>query len=302
MATLDDVAPEHRSVASRIKHLDKLPAEEARHRAAHVYRLEKNSPLTGEGQRLTLAHTSRILSSPPVGEYLAQLKHYNDLANQMGNGDGDILSNPAHQMRNAAADLKAKCQFPPGLVEACEQRLLGKNPAGWDECDLDAVLGIGQAEKSKAEAPERKARLGEGFCQFCGQVVKGTDYVKGSAHWGGKCISSRGNRGEVEKSIKAAEKALDKRANDLRKEIDAYKTKIATAYATAGRPIPASLGLKPAQHPDMPRIRELESEATRLREKASGVSEPDLSEHYLSKARELDERAAQLKRAEEATV
>jgi hypothetical protein len=50
MATLADVATEHRSVAGRIKDLDKLPAEEARHRAAHVHQLERDSPLSGKAK------------------------------------------------------------------------------------------------------------------------------------------------------------------------------------------------------------------------------------------------------------
>jgi hypothetical protein len=142
--------------------------------------------------------------------------------------------------------------------------LLGKEP-DFPECDIDKVLGL-DVQKAKAESP-RKVPLG--------------------------------SRAEVAKSVKAAMSDLDKRTADLRKEIDSYKMQIAADYVKANLPIPRSLGLRKDEHPNLPRWRELESEGERLREVASDIGEPDLAETYLAKARDCEERAAQLKRAAE---
>ena len=99
-----------------------------------------------------MTHTARILQSPPVAEYLAQLKRYEDLANQMPSGD---INSPSHELRRAAADYQAKCQFPPGLVESCQRRLLGADPA-YADCHVDAVLGlnVGKSKVRKASRQE----------------------------------------------------------------------------------------------------------------------------------------------------
>ena len=124
MATLNDIPAEHRSTASRIKHLDRMPAAEAIHRAKHVRSLEEKAAPTGEIRDLTFAHTSRLLSTIPVKEYLERIAHLNELAAQLPGG----IDGAGHEARQAAFKLKADNTYPPGLVEACGKRLLGKEP------------------------------------------------------------------------------------------------------------------------------------------------------------------------------
>jgi hypothetical protein len=268
MAKISDIPAEHRSVASRMKHLETMPAEEARHRAAHVARLEEKTPLTGEGRALMQAHSSRILRSLPVAEYLAKLKHYHETANAMPGGG---IDSPAHELRAAAAKLRGENQFPPGLVSACEERLLGKSPEY--DCDLDAVLGIGQAEKDSTNLPELSGRT------------------------------------PIEKAVNEAMASLDRKTSGLRKEINAFKTElnaykaqIAADYIRAKQPIPSGFLTSPEQHPSMPELRELEASAQKYRDMANGIGEAELSEHYMSQARDYEDKAARLRRAIEASI
>lgn len=135
MAKLTDLPKELRLTASRMKHLERMPAEEARHRAGHIQGLEQRSPVTGEYQQLVLAHTSRLLASLPVAEYLASIRHLNEMASASPGGG---IDSPAHGFRAAASKLKSEHVYPPGLVDACERRLLGKDPMF--EADIDAIL------------------------------------------------------------------------------------------------------------------------------------------------------------------
>jgi len=256
MANLEDIREDHRSVASRMKHLETMPAEEARHRAAHVARLEEKAPLTGEGRDLMRAHASRMLRSLPVGEYLAKLKHYHETANAMPGGS---IDSPAHELRAAAAKLRGDNQYPPGLVNACEERLLGKSPEY--DCDLDAVLDIGQAEKAKAGAPHRSGAT------------------------------------TLQKAVQSATAPLDERISDLRKAINAEKARIANAYVAAKQRPPAGFMTSPEQHPDAGKLRELEASAEHYRDKASAVSEQDLSTFYRAEAEDYEDRAAKLRAA-----
>jgi hypothetical protein len=211
--------------------------------------------MTGEGGQVMRTHAQRLLDSLPIREFIDRHKQLLDIANSLPAGG---IDSPSHEMRQAARKLEQEQEYAPGLLRACEHRLLGQEHS-YDECDLDLVLGL-KAEKAMVAAP-------------------------------------RSNSDAIAKSVKDAMAAHDKRLQDLRKEIDDYKAQIAADYAKAGKPIPVSLNVAKEQHPDTPRIRELESEASRLRTKAAGISEEDLAAYYLSKASECEGKAAELRRA-----
>ena len=139
MARLTDVPKEHRDVASRFKHLERMPAEEARHRAAHIHHLENRCPLTGDLREITLAHTSRLAESLPVGEYLAQLRHLNEMTDQM---PATGIDSPRYDFLRAADQLRAANTYPPGFVRACEEWMQGRRePAMYPDCNIGAVVG-----------------------------------------------------------------------------------------------------------------------------------------------------------------
>jgi hypothetical protein len=118
-----------------------MTAEEARHRAAHIHQLEERSPLTGELQSLTLAHTKRLADALSVRDFLASLRHLDELAAQM---PGHTIDSPWHDCQQAISDLRAENLFAPGLLAACEEFLAGKEPLY--PADICAILG---AEETK---------------------------------------------------------------------------------------------------------------------------------------------------------
>lgn len=138
MAKPSDVPKEHRAIAEAFKHLESMPAEEARFRAGHIYKLEQRCPTTGELRDITLAYTARLAAALPVGEYMTQIRHLNLLAAEM---PGTGINSPAHDCHEAVADLKAENVYAPGLVRACERFLEGQEPL-FDECDIGAVTGV----------------------------------------------------------------------------------------------------------------------------------------------------------------
>jgi hypothetical protein len=262
MAELNKIPAEHRSVASRMPHLERMSAEEARHRAAHVARLEERAPMTGEGRTLAMGHAQRLLDAIPVREYLDQLQTYHEMADAMPNQarPGELFG-PASEMRTAGNEFKQKHIYVPGLVDACNRRLLGKEPEY--DCDIDAVLGIGQAEKATA---------------------------------------GRRNATSLEKAVNIATADLDDRIANLRKAIDAEKARIAKAYADANQPLPRGFLPSPSQHPDAGKLRELEAEAEKFRDMANSVSEHDLRAHYRAEAEDYEDRAAKLRAAMERSI
>lgn len=264
MAKVTDLPAEHRSVASRMPHLERMPAEEARHRAAHVARLEEHAPMTGEGRTLAMGHATRLLQAIPVREYLDQLASYHEAASALPHhpAPGEIGLGPAGEMMRAGTEFKQAHVYVPGLVDACDRRLTGKEP-NFDGCDIDAVLGIGETEK--ATAPRRGAS-------------------------------------PVEKAVHSATADLDRRIANLRKDINAYKAQIAADYKAANRPLPRDFLSSPEQHPDMPELSDLEASAEKFRDMAKGVSEHDLSEVYMKQARDCEEKAARLRSAIEASL
>ncbi len=137
MAKLNGLPKALRDVASRFRYLDSMPTEEARCRAAHIYDIEQRCPMTGEAQQLMLAHTGRLAAALPVGDYLRQLAHLNDLAQQ---APGTGLDSPAHDFRAAAVKLKGENVYMPGLVAACERWLVGREPM-FDQADIPAIMG-----------------------------------------------------------------------------------------------------------------------------------------------------------------
>lgn len=150
--------------------------------------------------------------------------------------------------------------------------------------------------KTRERSFALKARPGEGYCMFCGDVVKGTEYVKGSPHWGGKCIKSN-SRAALDKAISDARTTLDGKAAALRNELNAYKAQIAADYTAANRPIPPGFLTSPAQHPHVGKLRELEASADHYRDRANSVSEHALSAFYRAEAEDYEDRAAKLRAA-----
>ena len=137
MAKLNDLPKALRDVASQFRYLDDMPPEEARCREAHIYNIEQRCPMTGEAQQLMLAHTGRLAAALPVGEYLRQLAHLNDLAQQ---APGTGLDSSAHDFRAAAMKLKGENVYMPGLVAAADRWVLGREPI-FDQADIGAIMG-----------------------------------------------------------------------------------------------------------------------------------------------------------------
>lgn len=167
MATVNDVATEHhRSVASRIKHLERMPAEEARHRAAYVANMEEKAPASGEGRSLVMGHAARLLAALPVKEYLDRLASLHELANEMQGSD-------ASDVQSAITEVKSQNAYIPGLVAACDARLMGEVPA-WDECDLNEVLGIAQ----KSSPAKRESALDAAIRKATSQLKEKEDALR----------------------------------------------------------------------------------------------------------------------------
>jgi hypothetical protein len=114
-----------------------MAAEELRHRAAYAYHVESGAPVTGEAKTALMALSSKILRSIPVAEYIANRKRLLELAADAPNG----FDSPGHDYRRAAAEIKAANHYVPGLVDACDRRLVGKDP-GYPEADINAILGV----------------------------------------------------------------------------------------------------------------------------------------------------------------
>jgi hypothetical protein len=301
MAKITDVPSGNaRSHAERVPEdiRDRLTGEELRHRSEYVAHLHETAPLTGEAGRAITKHADRILRSLPLAEFLDQKEHWYEIA------DG-LQGSAADDVYGAITKLRRDNVYPAGMQEAAESKRHGL-AAGYLDADLDVILGRkdeqgNYAAVEKANAPKRKARPGEGYCQFCGDVVKGSEYIKGSAHWGGVCLK-RSNHDGLEKAVRVATDALDVRAAELRKELAAYKAQIAADYAAAGRPVPPGFLTSPAQHPDAPKLRALEAEAQRFREIAKDVTEHELSEHYTNQAWDYEDRADKMRQAIEASA
>lgn len=137
MAKVTDVPREHRDIAGRFKHLDSMPAEEARHRARHIHELEQRCPTTGELRDLTFAHVARLASALPVAEYFSQIENLNQLAAEL---PGTGIDSARHDAYRAVDQIRQDNIYGPGLLAACERYLTGKD-AQFDDCDIAAVLG-----------------------------------------------------------------------------------------------------------------------------------------------------------------
>lgn len=232
MAKVTDAKPEHRSYAARVPEdiRDRLTGEELKHRCEYAARIYDTAPQTQDGRGM-MRHADKILRSLPLAEFLEQKEYWYKIA-------GGLEGSAADDAYGVATNLRTDNAYPAGMREAAESRLHGL-AAGYPDADLDVILDHGHKgmEKAKAGAPKRKARPGEGYCQFCGDVVKGESYIKGSAHWGGACLRGNG-RAAVEKAVSQARAELDRKTADLRKELNAYKAQIAADYRAAGRPVP----------------------------------------------------------------
>ena len=262
MAALNDIPEELRSVASRMPHLEAMPAEEARHRAAHISRIEETAPMTAEGAALARAHARMLLEAPPVAEYLDKIAWYHDMAHEMSHQTApDEFSSDSGQMRAAGTKYQKAHMYAPGLLRACEERRLGREPA-YDECDIDSVLGL------KAE----KATVG------------------------------RRSATSLEKAVQSATTDLDERISDLRKELNAYKAQIAADYVAANKPVPPGFLSSPQQHPDAGKLRDLEASAEHYGDKANAVTEHDLSAFYRAEAEDYEDRASKLRAAMERSI
>jgi hypothetical protein len=142
MAKLTDLPKHLRNTASGFKWIDSMPAEEARHRAAHIHQLEQRCPATGELQTLTFAHTKRLADALPVAEYLRQLRHLHEMADQLPG----TIDSARYDFLRAAGQLKAGNMFIPGLVRSCEMFLEGREHF-FEGADISGVCGAAEEGK-----------------------------------------------------------------------------------------------------------------------------------------------------------
>jgi hypothetical protein len=259
MAKPTSVPAEHRSHAERVPEdiRDRLTDEELIHRSQYAAHLYDTAP-HGEAGRAMMRHADRILRALPLAELIERRKELYEAADSMRN------ASDASDIHRAIAKLDKDNVYPSGMREAGEKIVHNGLAANYPDADLHAILG---REAEKAKAPK----------------LSGATPVE-------KALRDTA-------SLSAGYADVKRRTDDLRKEINAYKAKIVKDYQAANMPIPPGFLSSPEQHPDMPRLRELEKSAEKYRDMANGITEHDLSEHYMNQARDYEDRAARLRSA-----
>ena len=273
MAKLTDAKPEHRGYAERIPEdiRERLPGEELRYRAEYAAHLHDTAPM-GEAGQAMMKHADRVLRSLPLAEFLQRRKELYELAESTND------PHTHHELIAAVTALgKANC-YPAGLQEAGESifRGLGCN---FSDADIDLIMGYPRG--SSVDPIQLNY-------QQTGIVEKATAGRRGAT--------------SLEKAVHVATADLDARIANLRKAIDAEKARIAKAYADANQPLPRGFLTSPSQHPDADKLRELEASAQHYRDKASAVTEHDLSAFYRTEAEDYEDRAAKMRAAIERSV
>ena len=67
----------------------------------------------------------------------------------------------------------------------------------------------------------------------------------------------------------------------------------------AGLPIPASLNLPKERHPKAPAAQRMERQADEYRRTAEGISEPELRQHFMAKAKAAEDEAEEIRRGDQ---
>src|SRR5260370_12707666 len=83
VALPSQIPAKHRETALSFPSFERMTPAEAAYRAEYIDILLDKCPTTGELRDITLAYTDRLAAALPVPEYLAQLRHLYQMADQL---------------------------------------------------------------------------------------------------------------------------------------------------------------------------------------------------------------------------